>query len=311
VRSSFLGYNSSFWNRANTHRIHGFQALVFEDELPRGRVLAMGLADDVVFPAVAEHLAGLRSPFYGFVLSLSLHHPYNDVPPEYEDRFPRVCVDEAGLSFRGYLQLSSYVDRQLELFFHRMVELGIAENTLFVFFGDHDLGSLSAGGSRDAYAHLNRLLRFCFGKNPLSPEEHRMPLCIVAPGLEDDLAPHVEKYSRVVGCSSDLFPTIFHLLGLPIPAHCQGMHLFQNGPRLVTMAPYHDHASQRVFDTCVTDQGVYLLDPVEWKASQRRGFDGEARLVTSHEEYDRVRQAADSRRRTAAYLRSHGHALVR
>src|SRR5690606_11775996 len=74
-------YKRGFWNRATLHPRYGFDRSLFDRELGPGPVIGWGLADEVFFAHVLPELAGLPRPFFAFLITLSLHHPYDAFPP--------------------------------------------------------------------------------------------------------------------------------------------------------------------------------------------------------------------------------------
>jgi phosphoglycerol transferase MdoB-like AlkP superfamily enzyme len=69
----------------------------------------------------------------------------------------------------------------------------------------------------------------------------RIPLLILVPGRESELALHAKQYRDVTGGLHDLMPTILHLLGQPTPYGVMGSHLFvpnvQRSPLLLPVLP--------------------------------------------------------------------------
>ena len=102
---------------------------------------------------------------------------------------------------RAYLACTSYMDEKVGEVTGAMERLGLLENTVIVFLGDH--------GWHFGEHHL-------WAKASLFEESARAPLIVVAPGLKSDAS-----CGRVVEFL-DLYPTLAELCGLGAPPQSQG-----------------------------------------------------------------------------------------
>jgi arylsulfatase A-like enzyme len=111
-----------------------------------------------------------------------------------------VPADLARTLVRGYRAATSYSDAQVGRVLEALENLGLAENTIVVLWGDHG---------------------FSLGEHGLwvkhSPFElaNRIPLIVRAPGVQPGIAHGLVE-------SVDLYPTLVELAGLPAPTHLQG-----------------------------------------------------------------------------------------
>ena len=87
-----------------------------------------GIRDEPYLQYVAEHLNGLKQPFFASVFTLSSHTPYT-VPPPYDDQLP------AGP--HPVHKAIRYADLALKHFFERAKQQAWFDNTLFVITADH------------------------------------------------------------------------------------------------------------------------------------------------------------------------------
>ena len=210
---SFHGNEASFWNRNVNHPRLGIDTLKFEASYPDDVSLGIGIPDHVVFPMVWDILAQGGSPFFGFVISLSSHHPFPDIPDTYHGLD---LSDLPDTPFSRYLKLANYTDRSLGDFIDAAKAKGLWEDSMLILYGDHrpplddsDLGRFSA-------------------LSGVSLEKGRglqIPVVIALPGLEDQLAPFQGQALDTVGGLQDIYPTILHLLGQPVPFGIYGTHL--------------------------------------------------------------------------------------
>jgi iduronate 2-sulfatase len=103
----------------------------------------------------------------------------------------------------GYYASTSYVDAQIGKVIQALDELGLAENTIIVLWGDHGfhLGDLGIWTKHTNYEQANRI-----------------PLLITAPGVTTP-----GSTTRQPAESADVFPTLAALAGLPVPAGPQAI----------------------------------------------------------------------------------------
>ncbi len=123
----------------------------------------------------------------------------------HEGRDPATDTEYARLLRQGYAACVSYVDAQVGHVLDSLKELGLAENTIVVVWGDHGflLGEHAI-----------------WGKHCLYEEALRSPLIIRAPGMQ-----RVGAKSEAIVETVDLFPTLTDLCKLPTPADLDGKSL--------------------------------------------------------------------------------------
>ena len=110
--------------------------------------------------------------------------------------------DKLRASIRAYYASVSYMDAQLGVVLDALEKLGLAENTIVVFWGDHGW-LLGEHG--------------CWQKMHLFEESAQVPLIVYAPGSK---APG-QKSGRPVELI-DMYPTIADLCGIKSPKNVQG-----------------------------------------------------------------------------------------
>lgn len=103
---------------------------------------------------------------------------------------------------RAYAACTSFVDAQVGRLLSRLDELGLAGNTIIVFWGDHGwhLGEQGMWGKATDYEAATRA-----------------PLIVAAPGAEGN-----GRKSPALVEFVDVYPTLCELAGLPIPASLEG-----------------------------------------------------------------------------------------
>ena len=205
---SAVPFEPGFWNRGVTHPQYGFERSLFEPDFTMTEQIGWGLNDRDFLQQMVPHLEELRPPFLSWMITLSLHHPFEDFPAAHKTL--KLGALE-GTSFGNYLHTMHFFDDALEQFKQSLVRDRLLSTSVFVVFGDHDAGftrtpELAADmhiGSTDAAWMLN----------------DRIPLFI---RLSDDSggdAPARGVRSSPAG-QTDLAPTLLWALGIdaaPLP----------------------------------------------------------------------------------------------
>jgi iduronate 2-sulfatase len=136
----------------------------------------------------------------------------------------------------------SYTDAQVGRVLDALKELGLAENTIVVVWGDHGflLGEHAI-----------------WGKHCLYEEALRSPLLIRTPGLHQ-----AGVKSEAIVETVDLFPTLTDLCGLPTPAGLDGQSLrtYLNDPATSTAKPARGFWTKGQ-QTVRTDRWRLILQP--------------------------------------------------
>ena len=207
-------YQRGFWNRSLLHPAYGFARSDFAEELGPGQQAGWGLADGPLLERFAQRSGALDRPTAAFLITLSLHHPYEAFPAPLSEL---ELGELEGTHVGNYLQAMRYFDRSLEAMFAQLEAAGRLEHTLIVLYGDHVTGMkydehvLRLAGapswSPDVEARLRRVAGF-----------------IWMPGGT------LRGESELVGGQIDLGVTALHLLGVDPPASTVGTPLVGAGP---------------------------------------------------------------------------------
>lgn len=230
-------YQRGFWNRVRIHPRYGFERSLFAREIGPpglGEHIGWGLADGPFFERMVPVLEQLEEPFFAFLITLSVHHPYQDVPIELR-RLALGSVDRHLVW--DYLHSLHYLDGVLQEFFLELLDRRLLDDTVVAVYGDHDSGvTLEPAALELADA------------DPLDPTLRvtmdRVPLYVLLPGREP--AGDV----TTIGGHLDVAPTLLHLLGLEAPRSFLGRPLLPGG----------DGVAVRPDGSVVTEDRLYLRE---------------------------------------------------
>jgi phosphoglycerol transferase MdoB-like AlkP superfamily enzyme len=200
---SAVPFDGAFWNRRITHQAYGYDRSLFADAFTPGEKIGWGLNDRDFLAQSVDRLAELTEPWCAYLLTLSLHHPFEGFP----DHLKELDVGKwEGTPFGNYLHTMHHFDQALRGFMAGLEERGLEERTVVVLWGDHDAGfewrseiAAALGASHDAAGwYLSQ----------------QVPLLIRAPGL----AASAEALDQPAG-HADVAPTLLALLGVDPGSH--------------------------------------------------------------------------------------------
>jgi lipoteichoic acid synthase len=134
---SAVAFESGFWNRAVMHPSYGFARTLFEPDFTMTEQIGWGLNDRDFLQQMVPRLEQLPRPFAAWMITLSLHHPFEDFPARHKElRLGRL----EGTSFGNYLHTMHFFDEALERFTTALKNDGLLEDAVLMVFGDHDAG---------------------------------------------------------------------------------------------------------------------------------------------------------------------------
>jgi lipoteichoic acid synthase len=242
---SAVPFEAGFWNRRVMHPSYGFQQSLFEPDFELTEQIGWGLNDRDFLQQMVPRLARLSQPFAAWLITLSLHHPFDDFP----DRHKVLTLGSLEhSSFGNYLHTMHFFDQALEDFKAALSRVGLLDPTLLVVFGDHD-----AGFPRDPSLAASIGIGT---SDPAWEQNDRVPLLVKVPGPAG---------SRLTGARSlpagqtDFAPTLLALLGIdPAPLPYVGRNLLGNPDDPPIPRPYGDWLDRThlFISPATSDRGV-------------------------------------------------------
>ncbi len=224
-------FDRGFWNRGVLHPRYGFQTSLFRRELGSGETIGWGLADGAFFTRMEPTIEALHQPFFTFLITLGLHHPFDQFPARHK------VLDVGELKdtpLGNYIHAMHYFDASLKAFVEALGRAGLLHNTVIALYGDHD-----AGFSVDAT--LLKLLQIPGWDPSLPVRLDKVPLFVLLPG--DALHGTVPA----VGGHVDIAPTLLHLLGVPRPPAWVGAALTPGRPFIAALPDGSAVDARRMF----------------------------------------------------------------
>lgn len=201
--NAYHSYEKTFWNRAGMYRNYGFDDFIGKDDLFE-RINPTELYSS--FQTVGDEDMFMESvndmdedqPFYHFIVALTSHHPFTPIPES------ATTLDVAPYEtdiFGDYLESIHYVDRSVGTLVEGLKSKGLWEDTIVVFYGDHDNGVEWEQGYADAIGgDLETLSSYQTLKN--------VPFYLHIPG-NDMVGEQTESVGMI-----NVTPTILELLGI-------------------------------------------------------------------------------------------------
>jgi len=199
-------YNGLFsWdNKEGFFRQHGMDRFVGRESYVNPTFVdpVWGVSDYDVFMRANEEFKAMaaKGPFFGAILTLSNHSPFNLPDPL---PFARITT---GDDMEPRLNSMRYADWALGEFFRQAQREEWFQNTLFVLTGDHGFGTVPP-------------------ITEMRLDRQHVPLLFYSPALD----PSVIGRRRTVASQVDIGASVLGLLGLDVPHQSWGRNLFDPG----------------------------------------------------------------------------------
>lgn len=226
-------FEPSMWNRTNVYKSFGYDRFFSKNDYKTDDKIGWGIADRPFLRQSIDHLLENTKdkPFFGFLVTLSLHHPYDGftdysfkVGEKYEDK-------QLGHFIKG----ANYADETLGEMIDYLKEKDIYKDTIIIMYGDH------AAMRDDQKGVLPEFLGIEYDDFTWQSLQ-QIPLIIHIPGMKGSTS------SKVAG-QMDIAPTLMNLLDIK-PPFMLGNDLMNKESRIVVNR----------YGTVVTDDFMYIPD---------------------------------------------------
>ena len=176
---SMHGNYSSMWNRNNVHPKLGYEGMYYREsfEFNEDDIIGLGINDKLFFEQAINKLETIESEsknYFGTVITLSNHSPfkyneaftldisdyYTDLATEKETSTCYLCERDIG----RYIMSAHYADEALGDFINYIKNSDKFNNTVFVFYGDHD--------AKMSYRDMNYLYNYDYLTGELKSEDN-------------------------------------------------------------------------------------------------------------------------------------------
>lgn len=196
--STFHANDPTFYNRDVMYESLGYEDVYsFSDyEISMTNSVGWGMKDIDFIEQSIDYMTELPEPFYGTVLTLTNHFPYQ---LDEEDHFIDELDSDSEIVNR-YFPTVRYTDEAMRVLVDGLKVEGLYENTMFVIYGDH------YGITSNHYDELGKILEKDINFYE-SVKLKRVPLIIHIPGMEGEA---IETISGQI----DIMPTLLNLLGI-------------------------------------------------------------------------------------------------
>ena len=191
-------FKPDFWNRTVMSKSLAFNQFYSEKDFTKDEIIGFGLSDRLFFSQAVDKLRNLKSPYYGLLITLSSHHPFNNV-----NKYGDFNVGQyEGTMFGNYLKAIHYTDKAIGELYDKLQKDQILNDSVLVIYGDH--GGIKEDNAENLAMFLN--------KKKLDPFEwqleQRVPLVISGGPIKKPEVKHIP------GGQIDFFPTIANIMGI-------------------------------------------------------------------------------------------------
>lgn len=129
-----IGENKTLWAHQATSISYGFKSLI------SGIANNTTNQDSLIFTRAAVEIGNIKTPFFLFLTTLSMHNPYNKPMVSHNPELDRHIKSQDSRD-REYLQRLNHFDKSLSLFLQKLKQKNLYDNSLIVILGDHEIGA--------------------------------------------------------------------------------------------------------------------------------------------------------------------------
>src|SRR5690554_5038781 len=155
----------------------GYDRFYTEDdyEITEENSIGWGLKDIDFFEQSMDHLLEMQQPFYAKLITLTNHFPFDlDEEDHFIDPY-----DSNSQTLNKYFPTVRYMDEAIRIFFEKLKEDGLYEDSIIIIYGDHY--GISTNHNKAMSMYLDKEV------TPyVEVELQQVPLIIHIPGVEGE-----------------------------------------------------------------------------------------------------------------------------
>lgn len=275
---SMHGNKASVWNRNVIHKTLGYDNFYSESSYEIDDIIGLGLSDMSFFKQIIpilEDIENAHDNYIGTIITLSNHSPFDDLEAYGEfDLTVKVSrtnektgetkiIDDTYLEdskFGNYLKSTHYADQALGNFIKYINDSAAFNNTVFVFYGDHD--------ARLNKSEFNNLYNYDVKTGELLEEDNpdyydydyykqqlnrNTPLMIWTKDKS-----YITEYDYPMGMI-DVMPTLANMMGFTC-RYCLGNDIFTTKNNNTIVFPNGNYLTEKVYYNSVKEEYVSLTD---------------------------------------------------
>lgn len=244
-------FHRGYWNRSRFHPALGFETSLFRRELGGGPTIGWALPDDEFLQRMFGILEQHKAPRFGFLVTLTTHHPYNYIPQRLRKLKRVIGLPTVG----GYLHSMRYIDDALRHFFERFDASPMADDTLVVIYGDHDSRLRFSGpvlqNLQRGMPDQKELVKLVGERDWLAD---KIPVFFVLPRpaqarLSEFTHASGGRQVAMAGGQLNVAPTLLHYLGIERPRAFLGLPLVEGHKGFVAHMDGSAATSEVAFST--------------------------------------------------------------
>ena len=264
---SMHGNNADFWNRRVMHKNFGYERFYSKKDydITEENTIGLGISDKAFFKQSVEKMKKIyekHKKFYGLLIMLSNHTPFSDTEKygPYDVSLKETVTNEDGTTSEvtypymegtklgNYFKSVHYADSAMGELITELDEAGLLDNTVIVFYGDHD--------ARLPQKDYNRL--FNYDKETDGIKSSDDPTYVKFDSYQYELNRKVpfiiwtkdHKYQKeikdVMGMY-DAMPTLANMLGVKASPYALGHDIFNIKDNNIVVFPTGNWLTNRVY----------------------------------------------------------------
>lgn len=275
---SMHGNAATMWNRNKAHPSLGYQEMYFKDKytFTDNDVINLGINDKKFFAQVVPILENIETTYenyMGTIITLSNHSPFTfmDKYGEYDlsttfeeldEKTGETTIKKAdyleGTAVGNYFHSVHYADEAFGEFINAIKNSSLFDNTLFVFYGDHD-AKLSKNNLNYLYNYDHKTGEIMDSSNPNYQEydgfDHELnkktPLILWTKNRQ--IQKKLPKQVDDVMGMYDVLPTIGNLMGFENP-YALGNDIFDVKENNTVIFPNGNFLTNEIYYNSSTEE---------------------------------------------------------